>query len=191
MVGVFQQKSTFEHSWSALTLAIFNKYPNPFATHVLQSDVLSRSVVTLPNGNHQLHTVRLHLKSGMVPKWGAALFKSAPYAFILEDTVVDAETKTMTTRTRNLDHRRFLYVEEISVVREHPEVKDWYPFFVSTEMTTEARIVSNIGWGLTQKLEMFGLQRFTNNMTNSRQGLLHVLATLRNRMGNKPAVSSA
>jgi hypothetical protein len=104
-----------------VTFAIFNKYPNPFAAHVLQSDVLSRTVT--PNGI--LSSVRLHRKAGAVPSWGAGLFKAAPVAMILEDSTVDMKSKVMTTRTRNLEHRRFLFVEEIQEIRPHPEKSEW------------------------------------------------------------------
>ncbi|KAI9142634.1 PRELI-like family-domain-containing protein [Paraphysoderma sedebokerense] len=156
MVKFYQQKFEFEHSWNYVTLAIFNKYPNPFSTHVLQSDVLTR---TLNPNTKTLHTTRLFTKSGVLPKWGASLFKSAPQALIVEESVVDLEKKTMITRTRNLDHRRFLCVEEIQVVKPHPENNEW------TQVTTEARVVSNIGWGMTNKLEKFGVSRFRDNLT--------------------------
>ncbi|KAJ1501621.1 hypothetical protein HMI54_002779 [Coelomomyces lativittatus] len=168
---LYRHATEFEHNWGAVTFAVFNKYPNPFASHVLKSDILSRQVV--PDSG-VLQTTRIHLKSGIVPKWGQTFFnQEKAHAFIIEDSMVDIKTKTMVTRTRNLDHRRILYVEEVQRISQHPTNPNW------TQMTTTARITSDIGWGLTSKLEKFGLKRFAENMAKSRQGLLHVLSTLR------------
>lgn len=44
MVLFLTQKFNYEHPWHQVTSAIFQKYPNPFASHVLTSDVIERRV---------------------------------------------------------------------------------------------------------------------------------------------------
>jgi hypothetical protein len=68
MVKVFQHVFRYEHAWEDVTLAFFLRYPNPHASHVLAADVIDQYVD--PHTGH-LHTTRLLLKKGVVPKWGA------------------------------------------------------------------------------------------------------------------------
>ncbi|KAI9220055.1 PRELI-like family-domain-containing protein [Blastocladiella britannica] len=169
----YSHTTEFDAPWADVTCAIFNKYPNPFAAHVLQSDVLARSVSPTTG---VLTSVRMHVKAGAVPSWGKSLFKSPPVSCILEDSTVDVRARRMVTTTRNMDHRRFLFVQETQVVEAHPTNP------LITRVVTTARISSNLGWGLTGRLEMFGLSRFTDNVHKSRLGMLHVLGTLRERV---------
>ncbi|KNE69944.1 hypothetical protein AMAG_14786 [Allomyces macrogynus ATCC 38327] len=175
---VFRHSTEFDAPWSDVTFAIFNKYPNPFAKHVLQSDVLARSV----HGT-TLTTTRVHRKSGSVPAWAANLVKVNPVVLILEDSSVDCAARRMVTRTRNLDHRRMLYVEEVQEITPHPTNPN------ATVVTTTAHISSDLGWGLTGRLERFGVSRFADNLQRSRMGMLHVLASVREKV--KAAKGSA
>ena len=42
MVLVFSQTTLLQNHWTDVTNAIWQKYPNPFAAHVLSSDVIDR-----------------------------------------------------------------------------------------------------------------------------------------------------
>ncbi|RXK42305.1 hypothetical protein M231_00295 [Tremella mesenterica] len=74
-------------------LAFFLRYPNPFARHVLSVDVLSRRIDPQTG---QLHTTRLILKRGILPKWANQWLPVAGAsggrgldAWVLEESVVD------------------------------------------------------------------------------------------------------
>jgi hypothetical protein len=56
-----------------VTQAIWCKYPNPFAAHVLTADVIDRSV---DPSTGILTTTRLMLKEGKLPKWGRSVRSS-------------------------------------------------------------------------------------------------------------------
>ncbi|KAJ3204515.1 hypothetical protein HDU67_009460 [Dinochytrium kinnereticum] len=142
---------SFDHPWSTVTQAIWRKYPNPFASHVLAADVIDRYVDPVTGC---LITTRLFLKQGNLPKWGRQ-FMHAPEAFILEVSTVDPTGKKMETATRNLSHVKLMLVEEHQTVRPHPDDPD-----NKTELRTEARIISNTGW------------------SSSSQGLMHVIEQL-------------
>lgn len=111
------------HHWEAVSLAMFQKYPNPFATHVLSTDIISRHL----DDQGRLHTIRLLLKTGGsgVPSWLAALIKSRE-AYVVEESVVDPRAGTMETSTRNLSHRRFMSIEEVQKFSRSAEDTDWY-----------------------------------------------------------------
>ena len=74
-------------------LAFFIRYPNPFARHVLSVDVLDRWIDAVTG---QIHTKRLILKRGILPKWAAKWLPLASNsggrgldAWVMEDSVVD------------------------------------------------------------------------------------------------------
>ena len=108
-------------------------------------------------GAHRLTVC--YLAWGCVVPDAAALSQviSSTTAYILEQSTVDPVTKTMWTTTRNLTHTRAMAVMESQTIRPHPENPAW------TQVTTEARIVSNVGWGLKNRVEQFGLARFQSS----------------------------
>ncbi|KAI9594956.1 PRELI-like family-domain-containing protein [Syncephalis fuscata] len=169
MVKVFQHAFRFDHTWEEVTLAFFLRYPNPHARHVLAADILEQRV---DPATGYLHTTRLLLKKGMVPKWGSKFVKHNE-AYILEESITDPKKAVMTTRTRNVTHKRLMYIEETQQFMAHPENRAW------TQAKCEARILSNIGWGMTSRVEGFGLKRFTDNTVKSRLGMKWVLEMLR------------
>jgi hypothetical protein len=67
MVKLLTQQHQYPHSWDKVTLAIWQKYPNPFASHVLTADVIERFV----DEKGRIHTKRLFTKKGKLPSWGA------------------------------------------------------------------------------------------------------------------------
>lgn len=111
------------HQWEAVSLALFQKYPNPFAAHVLSTDVLARHL----DEHGRLHSTRLLLKTGgsHVPVWLQSLIKSRE-AYVLEESIVDFCSGIMETRTRNLSHRRFMSIEETQTFTRSPEDPSWY-----------------------------------------------------------------
>jgi hypothetical protein len=69
-------------------LAYFRRYPNPFARHVLSVDVLSRHL----DSYGRLHTTRLILKRGILPKWAARWLPvkgEGMDAWVLETSIID------------------------------------------------------------------------------------------------------
>jgi 4-amino-4-deoxychorismate lyase len=112
----FENISTYDYSFPAVSLAYFLRYPNPYSTHVLTSDVIDRFV---DPDTHRLHTTRLHLKKSKIP---SALLRLLPkgiggsensgQSYILEKTVVDAKEGWMTTESRNMEWTGILSVIE-------------------------------------------------------------------------------
>lgn len=78
------------------------------AGHVISSDVLQRD---FDASSEQLHTRRLLVKTNHMPRWGA-LLTSVSVAYVIEDSVVDARSLTMTTHTRNISSTSLLEVHE-------------------------------------------------------------------------------
>lgn len=73
-----------------------------YSTHVLTEDTIAREVK-----DGKLYTKRLLTKTNRVPKWGER-FISKNIVKIVEESIVDPQTKTMTTYTRNLGYTKVM-----------------------------------------------------------------------------------
>ncbi|TPX44028.1 hypothetical protein SeLEV6574_g04749 [Synchytrium endobioticum] len=171
MVRFHHQPFTYTSPWETVTSAVWQKYPNPLASHVLTADVIER---TVDPDTGILHTTRLFTKAGNMPKWGQSLFNIAPMAYIIEHSTVDPTTKIMTTHTRNLSHTKLMLVVETQRIRPHPDKHhEW------TIADTKASVISNTAFApLRGRVEEFGVSRFKENCIKSSQGLLRVIQRL-------------
>jgi len=163
----FTQSFLYDDPWSIVSLAFILRYPNPYASHVISCDVISRS----QTASGTLLTTRLILKRGALPRWFPQGIVSRAESWVIEESEVDPVAKTVRCRTRNLDHVKVMQVEESVFFRQTESGK--------TIQTTEARIVSGFGWGLTKRIENHGLTRFKANVQRSREGVSLILDLLR------------
>ena len=154
-----------------MSLAFFLRYPNPYASHVISCDVISREFT--PSGS--LLTTRLILKSATLPRWAPKGIISRSESWILEESEVDPQGKVVHCLTRNLEHVKAMQVHETQTFSQVGEgcVGFFYVtptpslialFHRKTLQTTEGRIVSGFGWGLTRQIENYGLARFRKNV---------------------------
>ncbi|KFY77242.1 hypothetical protein V501_01813 [Pseudogymnoascus sp. VKM F-4519 (FW-2642)] len=121
MVKFYDTDFTYDYSFPAVALAYFLRYPNPYSTHVLSSDVIDRHV---DPETGRLSTTRIHLKRSRLPP---AILKLLPKSvqgnvaggssssYILETSTVDAKEGWMQTESRNLDWTGILSVVEKQV----------------------------------------------------------------------------
>ena len=116
MAKYYTETHSHPFSWQQVAEAIFQRYPNPFSTHVLSEDTLQRAVI----GN-VLYTRRFLTKTNKLPSWGekylARFKKMVP---LVEESTVDREKKIITTYTRNVGLSMFMTAVEKVSYREHP-----------------------------------------------------------------------
>jgi hypothetical protein len=117
MVKFFDSSYTYDYSFPAVALAYFLRYPNPYSTHVLSTDVIERSI----DSNGRLKTLRIHRKSSRLPP---AVLKLLPKSvlgnisggrsesYILETSTIDVKEGWMRTESKNLDWTGILSVVE-------------------------------------------------------------------------------
>lgn len=127
MVKFYSSTDTYTYPFPAVTLAYFLRYPNPYSTHVLSTDTISRH---FDPETQRLTTVRLHLKRSKLP---SAVVKLLPRSllgasaqgdtqtYILEKSVVDMREGWMDTESRNLEWTGVLSVIERQVFRRPSE----------------------------------------------------------------------
>lgn len=117
MVKFYENSFNYDFPFPAVSLAYFLRYPNPYATHVLSTDVIDRH---FDPATQQLSTTRLHLKRSklppailkILPKGFSGSSSDAGQSYILEKSVVDAKEGWMKTETRNLEWTGILSVVE-------------------------------------------------------------------------------
>jgi len=123
MVKFYEYDFTYDYSFPAVTLAYFLRYPNPYSTHVLSSDVIDRHI---DEETGRLYTTRIHLKRSRLPP---AILKLLPKSvlgnvtagtsssYILERSTIDVKEGWMETESRNLDWTAILSVVERQIYR--------------------------------------------------------------------------
>lgn len=123
MVKFHDQTHTHPFPFETVTLAYFLRYPNPYSTHVLSTDVVSRY---FDPDAQTLYTARLHLKRSKVPSaifkllpksWLGATAEGTSQSYILEKSIVDVKTGVMVTESRNLEFTGILKVVERQLYR--------------------------------------------------------------------------
>jgi hypothetical protein len=138
----------FSAPFDLVVLAHLLRYPNPYARHVLTSDVISRS---FDPSTQILSTVRLLLKTGSLPRWAPRGLVNRSEAWIIEVSEVDLARGVMNSRTMNLEHRRVMeVVERISV---------------SDGGKTDIEATVKSDWRLLRgRIEAFGVKRFASSV---------------------------
>ncbi|KAL8825934.1 MAG: hypothetical protein Q9170_007601 [Blastenia crenularia] len=160
MVKFYESSFSYDYPFPAVSLAYFLRYPNPYAKHVLSTDVIDRR---FDPDSQRLYTTRLHLKRSKLP---SAVLRLLPkgilgsssdtgQSYILEQSVVDAREGWMTTETKNLEWTGILSVLEKQSYRRpaNPPISDGsnddrtHTRYGTTEVTTSTTFVSRFGQG--------------------------------------------
>ncbi|XP_076461456.1 PRELI domain-containing protein 1, mitochondrial-like [Babylonia areolata] len=171
---------TYKWSWDQVAQAFWQRYPNPYSNHVLTEDILSRHVQ-----GHCLYTRRLLTKTNPVPRWGERFIpNSARKMCVIEESVVDAESRTITTYTRNMAMQHVMNVEEKCVYQISPDNSKW-------TVCEKSAWVSSAVFGFGAAITAFGIDRFKKNAAKASRGYEHVLERMFTPALHHQAVSAA
>lgn len=94
-----------------MTLAHNMRFPSPYSSHVLSSDVIARSF----EPPSTLRTTRLILKRGKMPPWAPRAFTQIGTSWVVEVSECDLERETgkeLRVKSRNIDHKTIMEVVE-------------------------------------------------------------------------------
>lgn len=177
MVKFYSSNYSYDYSFSAVSLAYFLRYPNPYSRHVSSTDTIDRY---FDPETQRLTTVRLHLKRSRLPP---AVLKLLPrsslgasedgstQSFILEKSVVDVKEGWMETDSRNLDWNNVLSViERHSYKRPNPLAPDTRMFKDNsdtvaavhdeerTDVSVSVTLKSRIGEHIRKRRQRWGEQ---------------------------------
>ncbi|KAJ6257298.1 hypothetical protein Dda_8187 [Drechslerella dactyloides] len=205
MVKFYENGFSYDYTWHAVTLAYFLRYPNPYSTHVLSTDVISRHI----DDTGCLHTVRIHHKRGKLPGALTRFLPSINDSYILETSKVNPQTMVMETETRNLDHTSILSVVEQQVYtpaeessstrvkttvrfdsrfgnrRTHVAAAETEAHHGDEQPVQERRRLFSFGFGwgkdgVQRTIEQLGARRAVEHLGSSTKGMQLVLNRLRN-----------
>jgi hypothetical protein len=196
MVKFYETSFTYDFAFPAVALAYYLRYPNPYSTHVLSSDVIERR---FDPESQQLHTVRLHLKRSKLPP---AVLKLLPkslmgasstgdsQSYIIEKSTVDIREGWMTSESRNLEWTGVLSVVEKQCFRR-PEGTTTGGMEGVTDVRSTVVLLSRLGqqsrgffkaWSassLQRSIEHMGLSRARRSQPKAKEGMKVVLERLR------------
>ena len=144
-------------SWPIVSLAFFLRYPNPYASHVLSCDVISRTVT--PSGT--LSTTRLILKRGALPKWAPKGIVSRAESWVIEQSEVDPFGKVVSCQTKNLDHVKVMQVHETVELRE---VEDGYVLLAIADFSLLTSVIIQLSPVKRFKLPKRGSSRVSDGV---------------------------
>ncbi|XP_054636420.1 PRELI domain containing 1b isoform X2 [Dunckerocampus dactyliophorus] len=169
MVKYFSSRSDINSTWDHVVSAFWQRYPNPFSTHVLTEDVVYREVTA----DHRLLSRRLLMKTNRLPRWAERFFPTgmSRSVYIVEDSIVDPISRSLITYTWNLNHTTLMSVEERCVFQDAEEQPG------ITQLKREAWISSGI-YGFSRPIQEFGLARFKSNQAKAMKGLEYALSNL-------------
>jgi 4-amino-4-deoxychorismate lyase len=135
---IYTQTSDYNYTFPAVTLAYFLRYPNPYAKHVLSTDVIDRYL----DSNGRLVSLRLHNKKSKVPSGilkflpkGIAGPGGSSQSYVLEKSIVDIKEGWMETESRNMEWTGILSVVEHQLYRRQP---------IPTEASTDKLAASDV-----------------------------------------------
>ncbi|SCU92466.1 LANO_0E01002g1_1 [Lachancea nothofagi CBS 11611] len=170
MVLWYKNNHTYDKDFRTVSLAFFNRYPNPYASHVLSIDTLSRKIS--PAG--ELCTTRLIKKTGRLPQWVKPFLGKISDSWIIEKSEVDIKNKELRTYTRNLDHTRIIQVEEFTTYRYNAQSGE-------TDASSKVKFSSGFNVGVRNRIERWSHTKFDENVKRSRLGMAFVMEKLEQR----------
>jgi len=177
MVKFYTLSYSYDYSFPAVCLAYFLRYPNPYSTHVLSTDVIDSEYSAEAQ---QLTTYRLHLKKSKLP---TAVLKLVPRSllgasekgdsesYILERSIVNVKEGWMRTESKNLDWTGVLSVIESQeyrrpngtfgdIARADPLKQ---PTRETTDVTTTVTLRSHVGENLRKRRARMAEAAATND----------------------------
>ncbi|CAN6609385.1 protein Ups1p, mitochondrial [Trichomonascus vanleenenianus] len=171
MVLAYTSTHQYDYDFATTSLAHYNKYPNPFSSHVASADTVSQYIDKF----NRLHTERLIRKKGRLPAFIKPFLGKISESWVLETTIVDPTNAKMESWTRNLDHTAVLKVDEFTVYQADSLRA------TCTRAHNNVSFVSNFGWGVREKIENWSYKRFMKNIQQSRKGMSFVMEHLREK----------
>ncbi|KAG5674171.1 hypothetical protein PVAND_004154 [Polypedilum vanderplanki] len=165
MAKYYGDSTIFHYNLEQVLQGFWRRYPNPYSTHVLIEDTVEREVTK----DGKLYSKRLLTKTNKLPKWGERFFK-AKSVCIIEESLVDLKSKTLTTYTRNIGFNKIMSVIEKVVYRGDVHGN-------KTIAYRSAWIDSQV-FGFASAIRAFGCERFKKNCQKTNIGFNYVLGLL-------------
>jgi len=162
---LFASSHQFQYTWDHVSAAHWQKYPNPWARHVVHVDILSDTVS--PDG--VLVRERLIVCQQNLPSFVKKLLGGDDTTYAYEISTTDLLNRRFTSRSVNLSFSEWVRVEETcQYTPEDPASPAGNTVFrQSAKIEASSRFA---GW-----LEDVSLKRFCENAARGKEGFEQVL----------------
>lgn len=161
MVQLLTTSLCYNVDFATASTAYLNRYPNPYARHVLSSDTIDQYV----DEQGRLRITRLVVKTGLLPGFIKPFLGDRLNSWVLEKLIIDPKSSKVLAYSANVDHRKFVKVEEYIT---------YDSFGSSTNLLVKVKFSLNF-IGFKQKIEQWSRDKFHLNMSNSREGFKYVM----------------
>jgi hypothetical protein len=106
MAKYYESQTIFNFNMEQVLQGFWRRYPNPYSLHVLTEDTVEREIQ--PDG--RLYSKRLLTKTNKLPKWAEKVFSHVKQVCIIEESLVDVKSNTLTTYTRNVGLNKIMVI---------------------------------------------------------------------------------
>lgn len=159
-------EDVIQFTWDQVVAAFWQRYPNPYSTHVISEDVIDRRVE-----GSVLKTKRVLFKTNRVPQWAERFVGGKKTICILEESIIDLTTQSIVTYTRNIGSQKIMSVAEKCFYSKNPDGQN------TTLLVRQVWSTSGV-FGFSNVIATFGIQRFRKNAHKAMLGFNHVLQSI-------------
>jgi len=188
----FVSQIHFPFSWTEVARAIWQKYPNPMAQHVISVDVLERSV----DQNGLIRTERIIGVEQNAPRWVLKLIGSDSHTFVREVTFIVPHIPHLDQHPAVLQasinlslakvltcHERISYLPNSEVLTSaFDSIALTSPSTTFHQLATfiaKGKLAKGQAWeAVGKRVEKVSVDRFDSNASVGRQGFEFVLNQL-------------
>jgi len=160
MVQIWSNNHVFKHSFAQTSLAYWRKYPSVQRPDVVAVDLIKKDY---DPETGILKTRRLITMDMNVPGWVSKLFGISARAYFVEDAIIDSNTKTISTTSRNVSFSNLVESVENCVYEQHAENNGWTNFV----QTANVRATGFYGFG--SAIEDLMMNSFRKNVSKGRE----------------------
>ncbi|XVF19239.1 hypothetical protein REPUB_Repub11eG0092900 [Reevesia pubescens] len=112
MVKAYSQEHIYKHPWERVTSASWRKFADPenkrTLSHILEVDTLNRKLDPLSGKLYTTRALTIHAPG----PWFIRKIIGQDLCHCVESTVVDAQSKSMQLKTRNVNLQKFIEEQE-------------------------------------------------------------------------------
>ncbi len=156
--------------------AVWNKYPNPHAEHVVSVDVIDQSI---DRESGQLRTERIIGVRQGAPGWAKRLIGASEDTYVREVVMVNPFTKAVQMTSTNLSLSQYMLVKEYITYTPHIATDQQLPATLFNQVADiSCTGLTGILASAARKVEEWSYTRFRDNAAKGRSGLDSVLQAM-------------
>ncbi|WCJ36928.1 MSF1-like family protein [Euphorbia peplus] len=167
MVRALKQEHVYKHPWERVTSASWRKFTEPenkrVLSHILEVDTLEQRLDCQAGKLYTTRAVTVHAPG----PWFIRKIIGQDICHCVETTVVNAQTRSMQIRSRNISLQKFIEVEEKIRYDPHPENPSTWTL-CRQETSISIKPLSALA-SMAEKIEQKCAERFLQNSAKGRE----------------------